>query len=82
MQNMQHLLSSDMMMRVQDMEMEDGVEATNIMQSRILVPRKKLVRARGPKYSEESLEQHKVTLRDYFPESWLFSINYTNAQNR
>ena len=66
------------------MEMEDGVEATNIMQSRILeaVPRKNMVRARGPKYSEESLEQHKVTLRDYFPESWLFSINYTNAQNR
>ena len=69
-------LVSDML-RYQAMDMEDdGVAATNM---RISVPM-------GPRFysgnSTSSLEQNKVKLRDYFPESWLFSINYTNELTR
>lgn len=65
------------MLRYQAMDMEDdGVAATNM---RISVPM-------GPRFysgnSTSSLEQNKVKLRDYFPESWLFSINYTNELTR
>ena len=58
-----------------DME-DDGVAATNM---RISVKM-------GPRFYSEnaksSLEQNKVKLRDYFPESWLFSLNYTNELTR
>ena len=52
---------------------DDGVAATNM---RINVKM-------GPRFfgenSKSSLEQNKVKLRDYFPESWLFSLNYTKT---
>ena len=60
------------MMRFAEME-DDGVAATNMRMNVKM----------GPRFfgenSRSSLEQNKVKLRDYFPESWLFSLNYTKA---
>ena len=68
-------LVSDMMYRTMDLA-EDGVAATNM---RISVKM-------GPRFysenSKSSLEENKVKLRDYFPESWLFSLNYTKELTR
>ena len=52
---------------------DDGVAATNMRMNVKM----------GPRFfgenSKSSLEQNKVKLRDYFPESWLFSLNYTKT---
>ena len=62
-------------MRFAEME-DDGVAATNMRMNVKM----------GPRFyngnSKSSLEQNKVKLRDYFPESWLFSLNYTTELTR
>ena len=69
-------LVSDMM-RFAEME-DDGVAATNMRMNVQMRP----MSGRIFGNSKSSLEQNKVKLRDYFPESWLFSLNYTNELTR
>ena len=62
------------MMRYYDME-EDGVGATSIEMSVKMSPR--FFQDPG-----RPIEENKVKLRDYFPESWLFSLDYKNELTR